>query len=148
MVTRRIKLFSQLPSNPSYQMERSNKALSSSSPSALAPSFIITHTFFFPFFQSLFLSSLGCEFLPTTPHHKLNRFTNSCIFSLIGLLRYLILTWSTTNLTLLGALFLLYYQLALAFQLVHQLANPFASQKKAMFTHLKHQRHQYTFQLL
>ena len=65
MVTTRTRLCSQLPSTPSYQMENSKKALSSSSPSALAPSSIITRTFL-PIILSPLLGSLASTFLPTT----------------------------------------------------------------------------------
>ena len=74
------------------------------------------------------LCSLAYTFLPTT--NIINFITPLLILAFsspTGLLKYLILNWSTTSLPLLGALFLFYYWLALAFQLVHQLANPSAS---------------------
>ena len=82
MVATCTRLCSQLPSTPSYQMENSKKALSSSSPSAPAPSSIITRTFLATVLSPL-LGSFASTFFTYHQHHQFyNTFTNSCLFLL------------------------------------------------------------------
>jgi len=82
MVATRTRLCSQLPSTPSYQMENSKKALSSSSPNAPAPSSIITRTFLHTVLSPI-LGSLASTFFTCYQHHQFCiNFTNSCLFLL------------------------------------------------------------------